>query len=248
MIAFRLRNEQCSPELLMRPSKSLSHYSNTGFEFLIGVLTIAPVIVLMAFYSQLSSQVPVFLNWRGEVEIWATKSIGSVFRVPAMAIDLQLICFLMKYGAVKSGRDVKEEIAGYQERVIRITTRLWDSLRCLVAFKMAAESLELLFMSIDRLRFLLTPARIVTWTAAIVSIFAAALYGYRLWQLKRDRASQVATTETRDRNNVIRALIYFNPRDPALFVEKYLLNFGNKWTYVLILSIVAYPLIVFLAA
>jgi uncharacterized membrane protein len=230
----------------MKPSKSLKDYSNASFEILIGVLTIAPVIVLIAFYQQLSSQVPVFLNWRGEVEVWAAKSIGSVFRVPAMALDLQLICLLMKYGAVKSGRGVEGLMADYQERVVRLTTLLWDWLRCLVAFKMAAASLEILFMSIDRLRFLLTPAWILTWTAALVSILAAGFYGYRLWQLKRKRGSLIATIETSDRNHLIRGLIYFNSQDPALFVEKYLVNFGNKWAYVLLLSLVAYPLIVFL--
>jgi uncharacterized membrane protein len=231
----------------MKSPKSLKHYSNASFEILIGVLTIAPVIILIAFYQQLSSQIPVFLNWRGEVEVWAAKNPGSVFRVPAMAADLQLICLLMKYGAVKSWRQVDEGIAGYQGQVTRSTTRLWDWLRCFVAFKMAAASLEPLFISVDSLRFLLTPAWILTWTAAIVSIVAAGHFGYRLRQLKRERGSPVVTRERDEsRDHLIGGLIYFNREDPALFVETYLLNFGNKWVYVLIGSLVAYPLLVFL--
>lgn len=39
---------------------------------------------------------------------------------------------------------------------------------------------------------------------------------------------------------------YFNPSDPDLLVNKYFLNFANKWAYVFIACIIAYPLLVFL--
>ena len=228
--------------------KNLKDYSSAPFEILIGVLTFAPVVVLIVFYPQLSSRVPVFLNWSGEVEVWAPKSLASVLRVPAMAIDLQLICLLMKLGAVKSQRGVLEADT-YQEKVTTLSAQLWDWLRCLIAFKMAAESLDLLFRSVESLRFLMTPARILTWTTAVVSILAAGLYGYRLWQIKRKKGvPEIAIEQKKARAQVVGGFIYFNPADPALFVESYLLNFGNKWVYLLILSLVAYPLIVFLPA
>lgn len=195
----------------MKSSKSLKNYSDLSFEILIGLLTVGPVIVL----------IPVFLNWRGEVEVWAAKSPGSVFRVPAMAIDLQLICLLMKFGTVKSWRQLDGAKADYQERVTRLTTRLWDWLRCLVAFKMAAASLEPLFMSVDSLRFLLTPAWILIWTAAIVSIGAAVHYGYRLWQAKRGRGSPTVIRGADEfRDHLIGGLIYFNREDPGSFCRR----------------------------
>ena len=234
----------------MPAPRHLSAYSNVAFEILVVGLTLMPVIVLVFFYQQLPAQIPVFLNLRGEVEVWAAKSVASVFRLSAMAFDLQLLCFLMKYGTVKSQTDVEEVLAHHQERMVRLTTRLWDSFRLLVAVKLAAASLDVVFIGVGWLRFLWRPAWLLTWAAAIGSIVAAGWYGYRLWQMKRDLktlpAPSVLQHATRER--LMAGIIYFNPKDQALFVEKYLLNFGNKWVYVLIACLVAYPLLVFLPA
>ena len=40
-------------------------------------------------------------------------------------------------------------------------------------------------------------------------------------------------------------ILYFNLSDSALFVSRYGLNFGNKWAWVLIACIIAYPLLAF---
>ena len=246
-------------------SRNLKDYSSPPFEILLAVLTFAPIGILVYFYPSLPEQIPIFMNLRGEVEVWAAKSIGSVFRVPAMAIDLQLICLLMKYGTVKSQRLLTTEAdfktVNFQTHVIGLTTRLWDWLRCLVAFKMAAASLEVVFVNIDSLRFMWTPAWLLTWMAALLSIAAAVLYGYRLWQTKSTmkragiqwkahqaesgNPTSISASPTARRTNLVGGFLYFNPRDSAMFVEKYVLNFGNKWSYAFIASLIAYPLLVF---
>lgn len=232
----------------MNSSLRLSNYTKPAIEILIGVFTLMPLLILVWFYSQIPEQIPVFLNLRGEVQVWAAKSFASVFRVPAMAIDLQLICLLMKYGTVTSQRQDGANVAPDQEHVTMLTSRLWDWLRCLVALKMAAASLEVVLLGVPGLRFLATPAWLLTWLAAIVGIFVAAKYGYRLWQLKRAKKSspEVRIESRATRDHLIAGLIYFNRKDPALFHNTYLFNFGNKWVYLLILSLLAYPLLVFL--
>ncbi len=91
----------------------------------------------------------------------------------------------------------------------------------------------------------------MTWVAAILSILAAAWYGYRLWQVKREMAASgigwKAVENQRRQVQLFAGLLYCNTKDPAMFVDKYLFNFGNKWTYVLLACIVAYPLLVFAA-
>lgn len=246
------------------PSQDLRDYTNIAVEILVVVLTLAPILVLLYFYPGLPDQIPVFLNFRGEAEVWAAKSVASVFRVPAMAIDTQLICLLMKYGTVRSQRistelkGVDEVYLDHQTRATVLAARLWDWLRCMVAFKMAAASLEVVFMSNEQVRFLWTPAWAVTWLAALLSIAAAGWYGYRLWRLKRQMtASGITWKEINSRalkssgmfnsGRVLGGFLYYNPNDPAMFVDKHLFNFGNKWVYVLIGCIVAYPLLVFIA-
>ena len=49
-----------------------------------------------------------------------------------------------------------------------------------------------------------------------------------------------------DARRVYGGVLYFNPSDSALFVSKYAFNFANKWAYVFIACIIAYPLLVFL--
>jgi len=228
----------------MQSSPSLRRYSNLSIEILVASLTLLPIFILIWFYGQLADRIPVFLNLRGEVEVWAAKSIGSVFRLPAMAIDLQLICLLMKYGVVKfkSGKVHNESL---QDEITTLTARLWDWLRCLVAFKMAAASSEIVFTSVERLKFLAKPAWLVTWAAAFVAIVVAAIYGYRLWRVVRAQKEQVKKISPA-REHLIGGVLYCNRKDPSLFVNTYLFNFGNKWVYLLLSSLLAYPLLVFL--
>ena len=239
--------------LKRQPSPRLNDYSNLPFEILIATLTAAPILVLIYFYPVLPERVPVFLNLRGEVEVWAVKSIASVFRLPAMAIDLQVLCLLMKYGVVKSKpaapvRNV-EEYWQYQTKSTILYASLWDCLRCLIAFKMSAESLDILLMSNERLHFLRTPTRAIPWIAAILSIVGALFYGYRLLVIRRSMKKAVGSVDVArqvDRGHLYLSIFYYNPYDPAMFANKYLFNFANKWLYVLIASVVAYPLLVFL--
>lgn len=235
---------------------------------LIAALTAVPIVVLLYFYPALPERIPVFLNFRGGVEVWAAKSWAAVLRVPAMAIDLQLICLLMKYGTVRSqktkpesrltglGATNTEEYLQFQNRATFLTARLWDWLRCLVAFKMAAASLEVVFMNLERLRFLWTPAWAITWIAAILSIVAAVYYGYRLLMVRREMKAALASADVKapesadiekriDKAHLLGGFLYYNPNDPAPFVDKYAFNFVNKWVYVLLACIVAYPLLVF---
>lgn len=229
----------------------LSDYTRLPVELLIACLSLAPLVILAYCYSVLPGRIPVFLDLHGAVQVWAAKSIASVFRVPAMAIDLQVLCLLMKYGVVRSNsslraRDV-EEYRRYEKRAIALSVALWDWLRCLIAFKMCAESLDILITSQERLHFLRTTAWAIPWIAAILSIAGALFYGYRLWVVKRQMKKAVGQIEVQkvDGAHLYGGVLYYNNADPALFVNRYVFNFANKWLYVLFACLVAYPLLVF---
>lgn len=170
----------------------------------------------------LPERVPLFMNLNGEVAVWAEKSMLSVFRVPLMAVDTQLVCFLMKYGTVKSETIVPLETAkeqtDYQKQYVSLNVGLWDWFRCLVAFKMSAASLDTIFLSIDRLKFLARPAFAITAIAALLSIAGALFYGYRLLVLKRNSREKPGDVRTRkpiDPRHVYGGVLYFNRSDPA---------------------------------
>lgn len=233
-------------------SQSLRDYTNIPFEIFIAVFSILPFFVLAFFYSALPERVPLFMNLNGEVAVWVQKSVLSVFRVPLMAVDTQLVCLLMKYATVKSGTivplETTKEQTEYQKQYISLNVGLWDWFRCLVAFKMSAASLDTIFLSLERFKFLSRPAFAITAIAALLSIAGGLFYGYRLFVLKhkmRGKLADVKIQKPIDARHVYGGVLYFNPSDPALFAGKYIFNFGNKWAYVFIASIIAYPLLVF---
>lgn len=234
------------------PSQRLRDYTNIPFEIFIAVFTILPFFVLAYFYPGLPERVPLFMNLNGEVATWAEKSVLSVFRVPLMAVDTQLLCFLMKYDTVKSVPTVPlattKEQTEYQKQYVGLNVGLWDWFRCLVVFKMSAASFDTIFLSLDRFKFLARPAFAITAIAALLSIAGALFYCYRLLVLKRrfrEKPGEVEIPQPIDARYVCGGVLYFNPSDPALFVSKYIFNFANKWAYVFIACIIAYPLLVF---
>jgi uncharacterized membrane protein len=135
-------------------TQPLRDLTNIKFEISIIAFTILPFLILAYFYSLLPDRVPQFLTLTGDVATWADKSVISVFRVPLMAVLTQIVCVLMRYGTLQSGALASLEVAGeqskLQEQYLRLNAGLWDWFRWTVAFKMSAESLSTVFLSLER--------------------------------------------------------------------------------------------------
>jgi uncharacterized membrane protein len=234
-------------------SERLSKYTNIWVEIFVATFTILPFLVLAYFYTVLPERVPLFMNLNGEVAVWGEKSWLSVFRVALMAAVTQVVCLLMKYSVVQAKVPLTGERADdyahlYQQSAI-LSAALWDWFRCIAALKMSAATLDTIFLSIERFRFLSKPAFIITLIIALLSIPVAIFYGYRLFILKREIKESFGEARTRkpvDASRVYAGVLYFNPSDSALFVSKYVFNFANIWAWVFIACIIAYPLLVFL--
>lgn len=205
--------------------------------------------MLFYFYPELSQRVPLFMHLNGEVAVWGEKSWLSVFRVPLLAVATQVVCLLMKYGVVQSEVEGADEYARLHSQYIALNARLWDWLRFLVAIKMSASSLDTIFLSIERFKFLSRPAFLITFIAAMFSIPVAVFYAYRIFVVRRKLKEKFGETKIQrpvDMARIYGGVLYFNPADSALFINKYGFNFGNKWTWVFVLCIIAYPLLVFM--
>jgi len=230
----------------------LRDYTSIPFEIFIVAFSLLPFLVLAYFYPALPGRVPLFLNLSGEVESWAEKSVLSVFRVPLIAVVMQAVCLLMKYGVVQSqavaspGIDI--ERTKLLEQSLSLNARLWDWFRWAIAFKMIAESLDTIFLSLDRFKFLSRPAFITSAIAAALGVIGALFYGYRLLAVMREMRRKLVDAKfagSVDARHVYGGVFYFNPSDAALFAGRYVFNFGNKWAWVFITCIVAYPLLAF---
>ena len=232
------------------PPNRFRDHTNVLFEAFIVSFTVLPILVLIYFYPQLPERIPEYLNLHGDVEVWGRKSLASVFRLPLMAVDMQMLCLLMKYGLWQVGVTQPVQAAEtYTFESLKLTSRLWDWFRALIAFKLGASSLEVIFLTNDRLHSLATAMRAVSWAAAVLGIIGVAFYAYRLIMLKRKSRRMDARdkVEEQTQSTHLRAgIFYYNRHDPSLFVKKYWLNFGNKWAYVFLLSLVGLPLLMFL--
>jgi uncharacterized membrane protein len=234
------------------PSRRLSDYTNIPIEIFIAAFTVLPFIALAYFYPLLSERIPLFMNLNGDVAVWGEKSWLSVFRVPLMAAITQVFCLLMKYSVLPAETDLtigNDSAARLYKQSTIFSVRLWDWFRCLAAFKMCAASFDTIFLSIERFNFLSKPTFAITFFAALLSIPVALFYGYRLLIVRRKIKEIFGNAKIKkpvDASHLYGGVVYFNPNDSALFVSKYIFNFANKWAYVFIACIIAYPLLVFL--
>jgi uncharacterized membrane protein len=236
-------------------SHRLRDYTNIPVETFVAAFTILPFFALAYFYPTLPERVPLFMSLNGEVAVWGEKSWLSVFRVALMAAVTQVVCLLMKYSVLQTEAAVPAEKAEdyarlYKQSVI-LSSGLWDWFRCLVAFKMSAATLDTIFLSVERFKFLSKPAFIITLIAALLSIPVALFYGYRMSILRRKMKERFGDADARkavDASRVYGGALYFNPSDSALFVSKYVFNLANVRAWVFIACVIAYPLLVFLPA
>ena len=227
------------------------NFTNVKFEVFIAALTVLPFFVLAYFYSQLPDRVPLFLNLTGEVETWAPKTLISVFRVPLMGVAMQIVFLLMKHGTLQSATslEVASEQAKLHERYLRHNVGLWDFFRFAAAIKMSSESVNTIFLSLERFKFLAQPTFIFSAIVSLIGALGALFCLYRLlmvWRNLKARFGDAFKPRPVDQQHVYGRVVYFNPSDPNFFVNKYLLNFANKWTWLLIACILSYPLLVFL--
>jgi uncharacterized membrane protein len=229
--------------------RRLRDYTSIPFEIFIVAFTLLPFLVLGYFYPALSERVPLFLNLRGEVATWAEKSVLSVFRVPLIAVVMQVVCLLMKYGMVQSQPpDIDAGRTTLFERYVDLNAGLWDWFRWTIAVKMIAESLDTIFLSLERFKFLARPAFITSAIATAIGVVGALVYVYRLLALRPEMKRKFVDARAVDARHVYGRILYFNRSDSALFAGKYVFNLGNKWAWVFIACFIAYPLLAFWSA
>ena len=236
-------------------SRRLRDYTSIPFEIFIVTFNLLPFIVLAYFYPALPQRLPLYLNLSGEVETWVEKSLLSVFRVPLIAVVMQVVCLLMKYGVVQLQSIAPPNIdigrTKLLEQLLKLNAGLWDWFRWSIAFKMIAESLDTIFLSLERFKFLSRPAFIISVIATALGVLGALFYVYRLLAATREMTRKFVETKVGgsiDAHYVYGGVFYFNRSDSALFAGRYVLNFGNKWAWVFIACFIAYPLLAFWSA
>jgi uncharacterized membrane protein len=235
--------------------RHLGDYTNIALEVILALFVVIPVFVLVYYYPILPDRIPVHWNFRGDVDRWARKSFSSVFFLPLMLIYMQGLFLMLKHGMTQTKMTLPaertEEYLKFKEEQLRITIDLMDWVRFLVGLMLGILSLNIIFSVLNP--FLSTLSSIVV---GILSILIAAVCFYYIYRIivvdqeLKDTVGRVYVERETDTDHWYGGgLFYYNPDDPALFVEKrvgwgYTVNMANKRGYIYLAYILLIPLLV----
>ena len=232
------------------PVTRFRDHTNIALEFFIVALTLLPFLILSYFYASLPAQIPEYLNLRGDVVVWGRKNLFTVFRLALMGLDLQLLAFFMKYGLWQRYVARLSQPAGrFASETLRLMAGLTDWLRVMAGIKLFVSAIEVIFLTNERFGLLATAARAISWVSSILGIVGAVVYFSRALRLKRRMSPEpVEAKQLVDPTRVRGGIFYYNSADSSLFVDRYLFNFANLWTYVFLLCLLSLPFLMFLPA
>jgi uncharacterized membrane protein len=230
------------------PPAGFRSHTNVLVELFIATLVLLPFLVLIYCYPSLPDRIPEYLNLNGEVAVWGPKSWFSVFRLPLMALDLQVLAMFMKYGLwQKYAMQPQQPSETLASKSLRLLDGAVEWLRAMVAIKLFVSSIEVIFLTDDKFKSLATATRAASWISSILGVIGAGVCLYAMFKLRRKLpAAGDRPNQSPDPGHVHGGIFYYNSADPSLFADKYLFNFANKWLYVFFVCLLCMPLLMFL--
>jgi len=237
-------------------TRRLHDHTSIPLEIIIAALAITPFLVLTYYYPEIPDRIPIHYNFRGDADGWTRKSFGMVFLLPMMTAYMYGLFLMMKHGLMEVKTTLPaehtEEYFNFKEQSLIATMRLMDWIRATVTVMLSGLSLNLIFTTMANLAFMRSVTAITTTISSVTMLIVTGYYIVRLLRINqdlKDATGRVYVESSRDTARwYVGGIVYCNPDDPALFVEKrlgigYTINFGNKRAYLYLAYLVALPLI-----
>ncbi|MDH6673344.1 putative membrane protein [Paenibacillus sp. LBL] len=193
------------------------------------VITIISTVWIFQYYDQIPDTIPMKFDFQGSVINYADKSWGVVLLPNIMQVFMILIFMLINWSILNSKQQIDPgDPAGSSARNA-IFRRRWSF------FNTMAGLLLVLMFSLIQLNMIeqLNPELLLVISLAIplVIVLGAVVLSFTTGQggsrLKRDPNTPHSTHSANDDKYWKLGSVYFNPQDPALFVEK---RFSVGWT------------------
>ena len=227
----------------LRP-RFLSDYTKVAFEVALVVLIVAPLVMLLCFYPSMPERIPWHLNSHGEIDDWLVKSVASIFCLPLLLIYVQGWLLLTKHGCIQVTMTLPakhtEEFLRLKEEAFTLGMRLLDWLRVIFAVPLLFIVPLFIFRTVEHTQLFMVVGIIFGIVYAILALVCLNHFMKRLETINRqlkDETGSVCVPRPMDAAHWVGGrLFYYNPENPALFVEtpvgpSYTLNLGNKWSY-----------------
>lgn len=236
--------------------RHLSEYTSLYLEAVIMLLTVAPSLFLLYYYPQLPEKIPAHWDWLGRPDGWVQKSFASVFFLSLMLFYLQGLFLLMKHGllGVKMTLPAEraEEYLRGKEEFLRVVMKMMDAVRFLVAAMMSALLLNIVFTSVAHLKPFTFVVVVVDLSSTFLLVAVCAYYIVQLVMIDRSLKRSVGRVYVQRGRDAAHwyagGLFYYNPDDPAVFVEKlvgfgYTFNMANRRVYIYLAYMILLPLL-----
>ncbi|TSB47448.1 DUF1648 domain-containing protein [Alkalicoccobacillus porphyridii] len=220
-------------------------YSNLwyGLPF---ALTIITTLLTALFYDRLPNILPMQMNFAGEVTNAVEKSYRTAFLLPIMQSYLILLFIFINTMIAKSKQQLQADEPDKSFQQLKLFRRRWS-----LFLLFTSTLLTLMFSFMQWTYFYPQNQQLVTIISLIISgiiLIAALVLSFSTGQ----SGSRIRTAESEHTDSVDRdddrywklGQIYFNPSDPALFLEKrfgvgWTVNFARPTAWILIIGIIA---------
>lgn len=198
---------------------------HTGWYLLYLVVIAAAIIAVILKYPSLPDQIPMHYNIAGEVDRYAPKTIG-VFAVMPI---IQLLIGMMFAGINVAIRTSKRQRDFNRSSAFRgVLSVTLFAIGFMVMLLMTCVQLTMLDILNEKMMIFLPIGFLIVITA--ICVFLAVKVGQGGSRLKGAYDQPAVTVD--DDSHWVGGFLYFNKKDPSVFVEKrfgigYTLNFGN---------------------
>ncbi|SMC22719.1 Uncharacterized membrane protein [Clostridium acidisoli DSM 12555] len=218
--------------------------------FLIPIsIVLLNIIIGYLVFDRLPIFVPVHWNASGKIDITTIKSYGVIFEVPLQQIFITIYMFLIYQIIERSKQQISSFRPEYSREINRVFRYRWAAniifLNVLILIESTITNLFLLEVVNINFKFLvlLKPITVILILLDILIISLWTGQGGSRIKIDDNNIDTNSCDNLDDDKYWKLGLIYFNPKDPALFVEKrfgiaFGLNYGKIRTYVLIIAVI----------
>ncbi|MFD2673266.1 DUF1648 domain-containing protein [Marinicrinis sediminis] len=220
-----------------------------------GIVTVILVVLSIRLYDQLPGQIPIHWGADGQPDAFTDKNWMSVIRLPLVLLTVQMMFLIINLFTKRSG--IKINAANLtssrlrQLRLRKYTSWFLMIINVLITMLFSFLQLHLLYENMFHDQFLVFMP-IAFFLLILAGVLVLAI---RVGKVDSDIEGALVTEQANKQERVDDdsywkgGLLYFNPNDPSIFVEKrfgigYTINFAQPMSYVILLVPVALILVI----
>ncbi|MFL2100012.1 DUF1648 domain-containing protein [Desemzia sp. FAM 24101] len=191
------------------------------------LIVLITVVVTLFFYRSIPNEFPVHWNSQNVPDRIVEKTYLSVLMVPAIQLLMIPVMAFSNYSFIKSKQKLLSNYPQLTSKQSKQFRKAWS-----VYFLIVSVALQLLFTLINFYALFIADDSSFEWVSIVIGIFIVGIIGYSLfltWKYGQGGEKLVYSqikensdefTEVDEEKYWKWGVFYYNPEDPAVFVEK----------------------------